>query len=329
MRAEVERLDPAGGLGPLRPAWAELERLGGVRPAGRTAAWLDAWCRHYAPRGLLGIRVSDGGDVVAAGLVEERSLRRWRFAGAPVTAHRGLASRPGADAAAWAALRTWLLAHPGRFSELELEGTDPAVAALPGATGTAQPAYAMGLPASLEELLAARSRSARRELRKARRLLEGAGASVRLVPDAERRAGLQRLVRLHTARTADRGEHHAAVDERLVALLDDLPGLVRVHELRIDEDVVASAVVLEHAGVAEYHQTGMDPAHAHLGPGYGVLLAVVEDAMARGVRRLDLGPGEYLYKERIGGVAAPHWRVIAPSRSARGLALRAARAARR
>jgi CelD/BcsL family acetyltransferase involved in cellulose biosynthesis len=329
--AEVERLEPTSGTAALAAAWAELEAAGAVRRTGGTAAWLDAWCRHYTPRGLLGVLVRDGGAVVAAGLLEERSHRRWRFAGAPVTVHRGLVCRPGDEAAAWSALEGWLRRHRGRWSELEAEGGAPGLVVLPGTAATSQPAYGLDLPASLEELLAGRSRSARRELRKAQRRLEGAGARTAVVPDAERDTAIARLVDLHTRRTAAQDRRHAGVDARLVALLQEVARArgpeVRLIETRTADRVLAGAVVLQAGRAAEYYQTGMDPAAAALAPGYGVLLGALEDAMARGVRHVDLGPGEYLYKTRVGGVEAPHWRLIVPSRSAHGLALRGARRA--
>jgi CelD/BcsL family acetyltransferase involved in cellulose biosynthesis len=330
---EAVRVPSPLGLGPLDGTWEALAAAGGVRHTGATAAWLRAWIAVYRPPALLALEVRDAGEPIAAGLVAPSLGGRWRFAGSPVTPHRTLVCRPGHEAPAWEALRGWLRSHARTFSELDVEGVDPGTIGVAGARAESHPSYALELPPTLDALLASRSRNSRQQLGKKRRRFARAGGEVVPVAPPDLGPALRRLVDLHRRRAAARGERHEAVDDRFAALLHALAadgGLpVHAHEARLDGEVLAVGVAVDCGATTEYLQTGLDPARAELSPGVLLALGVAEAAMQRGARRLDLGPGEYRYKRDIGGTPAPHWRVILPSRSARGLLLRAARAARR
>lgn len=328
----LQPVPPGAGLGWLAADWALVEAAGGARRhPGRTAAWTATWTATHAAGPLLGLRVGPAGAPLAVGLVEVRRGRRWSFAGRGVSTSRGLVCVPGAEARAWAALRATLREAAGRHTELEAEDEVPALLG-PRPVVYAMPAYAMELPASLEELLARRSKNSRSQLRKKLRRFERAGGEVAEVAQADLRPALGRLVALHAARAASLGQVHAGVDGRLVELLaalhaDPRAPEVRVFEARHQGRAVAVGARVDHGGTGWYLQIGVDPAHTGLSPGVCLSLHVIADACDRGLARFDLGPGEFRYKRDVGGQAREHLRVVTPSRSPAGLLLHTVRRA--
>ena len=310
-------VEPVAGLDGVEDEWRALERA--LPPDyGVGFDWLSAWARVYAPAALRLVRVGPPGEPLALGLIEERPGSRWELAGAPVSGHRGLLA--GDQTAAWAALDGWLRAHPGEWSLLLGQTVPPAARALPGARAREVPLLAFDLPASPEAHLAARPPVHRKALKQKLRRAEREGAAVREVAPERRAEALRTFVELHRQRTRAKGERHPQIDERLVELLLAVRGdlTLRAFELVAGERVLGVTVRLDLRDTAFFYNAGIDPAAARLGPGVVLELASIRDAIERGLRRYDLGPGDYRYKRDLGGVVHPRYDFAAASPTVRG-----------
>ena len=322
MGAHVELISVApADLASWEPAWRELERQAPDAPPFACFDWLAAWAREYAPSRLAVVMAGSPPAPSALGLLELGAGGRWHFGGRPVTATRGLLATPGEEAAAWAGLGEWLRAHPRRWATLSAESVASGVAeALPGGRGTPADAFAMALPESFEDYLAARSSRTRANFRKAPRLVERGGAELRDADDIE--GALADFVRLHTARAESLGERHPAIGPPLARMLGALvaaPSLdLRVFELVRDGRRLGVSLSVHRGAVAWDYNLGIDPEALDLEPGVALQLHAIRDAIERGRRRSDLGPGGDAHKRRLGGEPDDRVDVRAAGPTARG-----------
>jgi CelD/BcsL family acetyltransferase involved in cellulose biosynthesis len=317
IRFELAAVEP-GGLGAHEDEWRAFEDRTPADPFA-TFDWLDAWAKAYGPHRLALVRALEGDELAALGLLELASGGRWYFAGRPVSNYRGLLCRQGAEAAVWRGFGEWIGSRPPGCAVVSAEGLDRAAAdALSGARRTVTPFVVLELPGDFETYLAQRSGSTRQTFRQRMRRLEKLGGSTAEAGDVE--ASLRTFLRLHAERAASKGERHEQVDERLLSLLSALSGRslrLRVWELRLERRAVAVSIHLERGDSVLFYNTAMDPAAAKLGPGIVLELELIKDAVARGLRHYDLGPGVLDYKLSLGGtpedrhlvtLAAPGWR---------------------
>lgn len=339
MATEVEVADIGGeGLAELERDWRGIEREASPSPF-QTWDWLDAWARAYEPRRLSGVRVRDaGGPLAGIGVIEHAPGGRWRFGGGTVTPRRGLLCTPGSERSAWEALVGWLQARPRAFASLDADGLEPASAPrnAPAAVRPGEPVFALDLPTSFDDYLAQRSPSGRKGLKRKLRRLDVEDGAVSAVAGGESRAALEEWVQLHMRRAADKGEHHAGFDSRLATLVGSLGGgalEVRLLVLKVGTRTAGVTVRLDTAATGTFYNAGIDPDLMRLSPGVMLELASIRDAIERGLRRFDLGPGAYRYKTDLGGVATDRFDLALTSRSSRGRLLsgvrRTAGAARR
>jgi CelD/BcsL family acetyltransferase involved in cellulose biosynthesis len=137
-----------------------------------------------------------------------------------------------------------------------------------------------------------------------RRRLEGRGGAVVAVsePDA-RRAAVDALLRLHTARWEGRAESNLTrpgVADLLHEAARDLgPDRLRLFAVELEGELVSVQLFLAAGTEVKYWNGGWSEAHADLKPSMLTILAALEDAIARGERRLDLGVGTHPYKMRF------------------------------
>ncbi len=297
---------PTAELEPVKADWLALEAQAPAASFYLTHDWLDGWSRIYQPRHLSLIRIEEGGLPVALGLLESAPPSRWRFAGGPVTAERGLLCADGAEQRAWGALGEWLRDHPRAWSSIDGAGLPEEAACLPGVRCEWKWVPRLELPGSFDAYLAARTRNVRQVLRRRLREVERAGGSLVEVHPADRAAALSELVILHAQRARSKGQRHPEVDERLARLLDAMAGSVgarpRVFALEMDGRRVAVTARLDRGSVGYFYNAGFDPSYARLSPGIVVEVASIRDAIDRGLRDYDLGPGAFDFKLRLGGV---------------------------
>jgi CelD/BcsL family acetyltransferase involved in cellulose biosynthesis len=256
------------------------------------------------------------------GLLEAPPGRAWRFAGGPVTGQRALLCADGREAAAWQALSGWLTDHPADWRRLDGAGAPDAAAVLPGARLRAISAPRLRLPGSFDDYLRERSPTVRKSFKQKLRRVESAGAEVREVNEADRPAALRAFLELHHRRARVKAERHPQMDERLVDLLESAgrgPDLrLRVFELVADGAPRGVTVRVDHRGTGYFYNAGIDPDAGRLSPGIVLELASIRDAIARGLRTFDLGPGEYRYKTELGGGSERWFDFTAASPSLRG-----------
>jgi len=332
-RLEVDmRLLEDASLTSIEQEWTALQTDANAPPY-LTFGWLESWATVYGRRPLWLIRVSDPhGGVVAMGLLEELRSRRLRFAGVPITPIRGLMCLEGYEGPSWRAVGEWLERDP-RWIWIGARGVGAPEGEVPGSVLTTEPWFAFELPASFEDYLLARSSTRRREFRRRMRHAEREGVTTTVVRGPEVRAGLDLFVRLHNERAQTKGEFHPAIDDRLAGMLArvatcESPEL-RVWVLDQAGTALAAAVTLDHAGESWAYNTGFAPAAAHLSPGLVVGLASIRDAIERGARRYDLGPGDFAYKREMGAQPCQRIRLEMTRGSAAGRALRIASLSRR
>jgi CelD/BcsL family acetyltransferase involved in cellulose biosynthesis len=317
----------------MEAAWRELELRCEPAHYSLTHEWLTDWTAVYAPAALLLVRIADGKRLRGAGLLEQLSGGRWRFAGGAVTPHRHLLCAPQDEAAVWAAWGGWLAENRSRWSLLEGDGVPAQAGSMSGARLEPVPEYAVPLPADFDQYLAARSPGKRRGLRQKLNRLARFEAAVAELPREQHGPALERFVALHGARASQKGERHRFVDARLSRMLLGLrPGgrvELRLFELTAAGRAIGISVRLDYGATAYFYNAGFDPEFGHVSPGIVLELASIRDAIERGLTGFDLGPGEYRYKLDLGGERRDRHRLVASSPSPRGSVLACAYRLRR
>jgi CelD/BcsL family acetyltransferase involved in cellulose biosynthesis len=155
---------------------------------------------------------------------------------------------------------------------------------------------------SYEEWIARLSRHRRAELRRRRRRLEEAGASVRLVSEAnEVRHALPAFFALHHARWRPRGGSgvlDAGIEGMLAHAAEELvpSSRMRLWSIEADGETVASSLFVAAGGTLSYWLGGFDERWAQYGPAIETVRAALEHAWRVGDRLLDFGPGGQHYK---------------------------------
>ena len=309
------------GAEALAGAWDDLA-VASARPLS-APAWLLAWWRAMAPDGaeLRLVAVEDGDRLV--GLAPYLVVRRSRLAhylplGGPDMGVRNTPlAEPGMDVPVARAVALALAGCSPRPSIVALDQIDAGSPwpmllrrAWPGALPPrlervrTAPAPTLHLDAaSYEEWLGSKSSNFRQRLRRDGRKLSEAGARTSLVESpAELEQALDDFRRLHgdrwgdsTALADDAG--HRMMLEAGLALLPT--GRFRVWTIDIDGAPVTVQIFVAAGGEVTYWNGGWDPQYSSLSPAMLGICAGIEDAFARGERRVDFGEGDHHYKTRL------------------------------
>jgi CelD/BcsL family acetyltransferase involved in cellulose biosynthesis len=311
----VAEVQPLLGLADIRDEWLALEAGAETTPY-LSFEWLETWESVYRPDRLGVLRVRAGSETIAMGLLLLEDGRRLKFAGRPVTPDCRLLCAPEMEVAAWKAVAKML--RRDRWEQLEGRGISrEAAGALPRGAVSPLSWFALKLPGSFDVYLSQRSPGARKGLKGKLRRAAREGTRVHEVPDGERGAALRDFVRLHQERARAKGQHHPAVDELLVRMLGALAERYRprLFELVAGERRIGVTVNLETSDTSYFYNAGFDPGWSHVSPGIVLQLASVRDALERGLRWYDLGPGDFRYKHDLGGVNVERYHVaLAPRR---------------
>jgi CelD/BcsL family acetyltransferase involved in cellulose biosynthesis len=283
-----------------------LEQLSADPSAYTAYDWVQAWAEIYRTRRLIlahAVKAGDG-DTAALGLIEVDRIRGWRFVGGDLSPRRAPLCAAGHEEDMWHALANWLYSNPRAWSTLEACEVGPSSDAVPGARLLVQRTPCLALPDSFDSYLASLSSKRRNDMRRRLRLAERAGAIVQKVPIEERGQAIADFVRLHRRRAGAKGEQHPGVDERLAQLLAKISTTdsidLSIFEVRHGGARVAINIHLEYGGIIYPYNLGWEPEAAHLAPGILLALHAIADAIARGIRTIDLGPGEQDYKLALG-----------------------------
>jgi len=173
---------------------------------------------------------------------------------------------------------------------------------------------------SFEAWLATKSSNFRSQMRRMRRRFAEAGGSGRFATRATLHDDWTAMVRLHAERWEGRGDSSIVRGgERLAAafeavghqLLDE--GGFRLRMLELDGEPISAQLFTGIGGEVIYLNGGWDERHAQFKPAMLGILDALEDAFARGDRRMDLGPGAQPYKLRFADGNDPlAWSVLFP-----------------
>jgi len=338
--AEHELITDLAALEALAPEWDEVAVAAALPQM--SPAWVLAWWRHLAPADAepRTVAVRDRGRLVGVApfYVRPRAGGRvdYRLPGIELTARLSPIARPGSEWEVASAIGAALPAADPRPDLIALEGAplaSPWPTALrerwPGVMRPIVRRYAihhcpvvdLALP-SFEDWFSRRSANFRRRLRVVERNFLAAGGTVRFATPPTLRADVDTLMRLHAARWQTLGETIGT--SNLVARADHMPdflsdmgealldgGRFRLVVLEIDGEPISAHLAVAAGGEILAVNGGWDERWAHLSPTVHSVRTLVEDAFARGDRRIDLGLGEQAYKLRFSDGDAPvAWLVL-------------------
>jgi CelD/BcsL family acetyltransferase involved in cellulose biosynthesis len=312
--------DPSA-LAPLRDGWDGLA-VASRRPYC-SPAWMLAWWDHARPDGarLRVVAVTEGDELVgiaplwvAAGAGRGS---RYRLLAGGLSAPVSPLALPGREREVAAAVAEALAGADPRPHSIRLEGQQGAAdwpawlsegwprrrpwrhSALP----VAAPAVSLeGL--DYERWLGGKTQNFRQQARRMRRKLEGDGARFAIAGPGEVGAAVEAFARLHGSRWEERGGSNALVtgiEGMLVDAAEELVplGRFRAATIELEGRPIAVQLLLAAGGEVVYWNGGFDEEFQRYRPAVQALLFAVDDAMARGDHRLDLGPGAQDYKLRM------------------------------
>ncbi len=290
-------------------------------------AWQLAWWRHVAPPHALPrvVAVRDGPRLVglAPFFVESHGRRSrvdYRLPGIDLAVRLTPLALPGREWQVAQAIGRALDRAKPRPDLIALEGLPLAShwpVALrdrwPGRMRPTTRCYAIhncpivSLQApSYDDWLAAKSAHFRERMRKVRRKFEAAGGSIRLSTSETLRADVATLVRLHTKRWESLGDSKlVAMGERIPAMFEDAgkalieEGRFRLMVLEVDGEQISAHLALAAGGEVLALNGGWDERWARLSPTVVCSLHLIQEAIAHGDHRIDLGLGEQSYKRRL------------------------------
>jgi CelD/BcsL family acetyltransferase involved in cellulose biosynthesis len=318
----VDAIENLAAAEALAPEW---DRLAVARSLPMAApAWGLAWWRHLAPprASLRILAIRDRAELIALApwfaQHQESGRVDLRFLGAEASDRVDILSVPGREREVAAVLRATvrrLRPRPDVIAFEAVAGDSPWRRALAaGLRGrarfaayrsSARPAPAVTLPGGAPEAwLASRSRNFRGQMGRLRRRLEASGGAVRQIVDpAEVPGTLAVLLSLHASRWQGRDESSLLRDGVGELLADAATALgperLRLWTAEIDGQPISAQLFLAAGGQLKYWNGGWSEAHAALKPSMLTILAALEDGIARGERRLDLGVGDHPYKLRF------------------------------
>lgn len=300
--------------------------------------WMLGWQRRVLPRSQpVTVLLHDGDELVGvAPFVLDRAGGRddVRLMAAGLLQRIGLLARPGAERDLAAAVGRHLgeirplpdvVAFEGvsiraGWPRLVREGLRPHASSRRHRTSH-QAAPVVTLEGhTFESWMATKSPNFRSEMRRSRRRLERSGGSVRLVTGGSEdvAAIVEALGELHRGRWIPVG-HPGVIDGAVERLLLDVASAqadgdrLRLWVVELDGVPVSVQVFLAAGREINYWNGGWDESRADLKPGMLGILAAIEDGIARGDRRLDLGGGAQHYKLRFADTDDPlEWAVVAP-----------------
>ena len=319
---DVEIIDDPHDARRLAPAWDALA----VRQAVPLCApgWMLSWWENLRPAGaeLRLLAAREGSELVALApwfvMAGPDGRTDMRFLGAELSDRVDVLCEPGREDEAAAALRA-AIARVRPAPDLVAFEAVPAASRWTrrlagGGTGrlrlgtyltSVRPAPTVTLPQGPpEQWLAGRSSNFRGQMGRMRRKLAKQGGAVRQIVDpAEMRMAVAALLDLHAARWEDRapsGLTGPGVRQLLEQAAADLgPDRLRLWAAEIEGELISVQLFHAAGGEIKYWNGGWSEEHAALKPTMLTILAALEDGIARGERRLDLGAGTHPYKMRF------------------------------
>ena len=320
MALATEVIEDGDRLEELRDGWDELAVSCG-RPFS-SPAWMLAWWRHARPAGarLRAVAAFDGDRLagIAPIWLTPPTLGRCeqRLLAARLAAPATPLAAPGEEEQVAAALAPAIAAAPGAGT-IRLEGQSGSpdwperlAQAWPGRRPWVHSALPTPAPVvtlaglDYESWLGGKSSKFRSEARRVRRRMEEAGARFSVAGAEDAESTLAAFVRLHEARWEARGGSNALIPglpEMLRDVASELvpSGRLRLYRIEAGGETISVTIQLAAGGEVSSWSNGFDERWGEYSPAFQQLLHAIGDAMERGDRRLDLGPGVQHYKVRL------------------------------
>jgi CelD/BcsL family acetyltransferase involved in cellulose biosynthesis len=320
---DVDIIDDLDTASSLTAAWEDLAVGQGLPLCA--PGWMLSWFRHLAPprSELRIVAVREGSELLAlAPWFADRgpgSRVDVRFLGAEISDRVDILCRAGREQEVEGHLRRTIMQMGPDLVSFEAvpAGSRWArrLARFPAGRARLSPyrnsviaaptvSLPPGGPAAVDSWLAGRSSNFRGQMGRMRRRLQTRGGQVRqIVEPHEVGQALDTLLKLHAGRWEGRapsGLTRPGVSELLHEAAVALgPDRVRLWAAEIDGTPISIQLFLAAGGEVKYWNGGWMEEHADLKPTMLTILAALEDGMARGERRLDLGAGTHPYKMRF------------------------------
>ena len=322
----VERIKTLEALAPLEEPWKRLAESIPNLPVFLTWEWVNTWvCVFREDRTLCVLTVYDAQDEllgIAPFVIENRSVgpltaRHMRFIGGGVVAsdHLDVLARPGFDRQVCAACIEYLQGCKGEWDVLVLEGlaSDSVLRdVLASSEGTYRERQPISCPyVTLPEdwrtfELTVLSANRRQQLRRRLRQLNGDyddNVQFRQMKRLEHLPeAFDRLVSLNRARWVDKPGSTSFDREKFVEFHRRISmqalerGWLRLYELVVDGEVIATQYSFAYKGIYYDYQKGFDPEWSRYSPGQLMLAHLIKEAIEDGAWKLDLLRGDEDYK---------------------------------
>jgi CelD/BcsL family acetyltransferase involved in cellulose biosynthesis len=350
----VDLITSVSELETLGADYDRLNRLVGNIFPFALHAWHLTWCKHFLSTSgpirdelrICVVRDASGSCVAIVPLV----LTQRTFAGLEVgtigligrdigiTEIRQPLVQPGSEAAAVRIVQDKLAAI-GTWDWVEWSGCsdqfrDALAKAVPLEWQQTVFDHVIDLPATWELLFAGLKRNIRSSLRHCYNSLRREGLKFELVVTTKRGdldEALRRFLVLHgkRAQTADMVRHKNVFAcefaqrflHEVCALLAE-QNMVRIFELKIGTDVVASRIGFVVGGSLYLYYSGFDPAWARYGVMTTTVAEAIKYAIAQGLRSVNLSPGTDVSKTRWGPRQMRIWQATQTANRWRSRAVR-------
>jgi len=339
----------------LAPEWEVLTQRCAVRTPFTHPIWCELWWQHFAEHHLLvgdelwllAVRDRNGVLKAVAPLVATTrpslswlGIRTLRLIGADpsVTEMSTLVCAPEDEPCVLAALLDYFLERRSEWDVLSLGGirADSESARIlrryEGLKLTSDaPDYVLTLPADWETFKSSLKRNIKESLRKCYNAPKRDGLTPEFhvrETNAEISAALERWLKLH----AMRAEFTETIVHRdvfaidpprafLRAMLGELAarGLVRIFELELKGQVVASRIGFVLGNTLYLYFSGYDPAFRQYSVMTTTVAEVLKWAIAQGLTSVNLSPGNDVSKTRWSPTEISYLKAVLPSPSMRGL----------
>lgn len=310
----------AAELAGLAAAWNGLAVAVG-HPYAR-AEWMLSWWKHAAPPSVdLAVVASYAGPElvgIAPFFATRERPRVYRLLASPVCAGVEPLARPGAEedvAASTSAALAALPDPPGMLvlNRLAEDSAWPELLASswPGKRPYVQREEDMSAPVlslegrtSEEWLPSLPSSKLRAQIRRAQRALAAEDAEIGLVGPERMQDEIETFIALHLRRMEGTAESEVVgpgvaewLSEAGAAMAGD--GALRLWTIRVNEKTISAQLFVAAGGQVAFWLGAFDDDWRRKSPGLVALMAAIEDAIDRGDRRLNLGPGMHDYKQRL------------------------------
>jgi CelD/BcsL family acetyltransferase involved in cellulose biosynthesis len=334
---DLQVIESIEALESLEPEWQELWRRDCAATPFENPAWLLPWTRHLWGGGKLRVlAVREGFKLVALaplfvwGFGSRPGVGRVSFLGDGVTDRLGMLADAAFELPSARIVLEWLAGDSGEWHACALKELRPGSPLLRAGIPRGLVAFdvaggvcpVLSLPRSMDELLSRLGAKFRRNLRQAEARLQREGAVFFTAAPGQVPEVMRALFRLHAARWMARDQpgvlaagriqrFHLEAAQRLAAL-----GLLRLHALRIDSEIIAVQYNLGRDESLYYYLSGFDPAHARTSPGNALLTWTIRSAIDEGATEVDFLRNREAYKYQWGARDRVNRKLLLSNRAA-------------